>query len=86
MIYFTPFGVRYSGLHIFRIWETSNVELDIQCGAEKHKKYNSLIALITFQKDLEGGGQQRERVDKRFQEARCLRSNCQILNLVRLAL
>ena len=32
------------------------MELDIQCGAEKHKKHNSLIALITFQKDLEGGG------------------------------
>ena len=32
------------------------MELDIQCGAEKHKKYKSLIALITFQKDLEGGG------------------------------
>ena len=40
------------------------MELDIQCGAEKHKKHNSLIALITFQKDLEGGGQQREIVDK----------------------
>ena len=37
------------------------MELDIQCGAEKHKKYKSLIALITFQKDLERGGGNRER-------------------------
>ena len=66
MIYFTPFGVRYSGLHIFRIWETSNVELDIQCGAEKHKKYKSLIALITFQKDLEGGGNREREWTKDF--------------------
>ena len=36
------------------------MELDIQCGAEKHKKHNSLIALITFQKDLEGGATERE--------------------------
>jgi len=42
------------------------VELDIQCGAEKHKKHNSLIALITFQKDLEGGGNREREWTKDF--------------------